>query len=124
MAKILTAFSLNVYEGTNDNVVTLSRSGNNPITSFTVAVFEQLVIPANAIDQLITLPATATKTITIENSGSVDLVVKLNATNGTAFALPKTVGFIAIATTTVVSSLYVTNSDLTTAGTLKAFVGG
>jgi hypothetical protein len=124
MAKITANFGLQVYEGATDNVVVLSRSATNSVTSYTVANFEQRVIAANTPDQVITLPTTATKILTIENSGTVDLTVKINSSGGTALILPKTTGFLAVTTTTVVTTLYITNADPANAGSVKIFVGG
>src|SRR6267154_1936376 len=123
MANIAVNFQLQTLEGPTSNVVTLSRSGAQLI-ALNNSIFEQINVAASATDVQTTIPNTANKIITVENTGTVDLTVKFNSSTGTGFIIPKTTGFMAICTTTSVTSVFCSNADTANAGQLKVFIGG
>lgn len=127
MSLINLQFTLQTLEGPNSNIVTLSRSDVN-VLPLTNDVFEQVNIATNVADVQTTLPTIAGKVLTVENVGLADITVKFNSNAGTAFVLPKVSGtntsFIAMVTTTAITSIFCSNADAINQGQLKVFVGG
>lgn len=122
MSNINLNFQLQIQEGVNSNVVTLSRSGA-VVIPLTNQLFEQINVAANAVDVQTTFPSIPSKLVTIENTGTVDITVKLNVNTGTAIVI--TAGrFISLCTSTAINSLFCSNADTANAGQLKVFIGG
>jgi hypothetical protein len=123
MSNITVNFNLQTFEGATSNVIGVSRSGTFTATGFTATVFEQLNVPPSATDLLFSVPATTNKVLTIENAGTVDLQYRINSNAGTQLTI-NAGGFLALTTSTAITSFYFTNVNTTTVGTVKLFIGG
>jgi hypothetical protein len=123
MSNITVTFNLTTLEGATANVVGVSRSGTFTATGFTASVFEQLNVAQSSTDVLFSVPATANKVLTIENAGVVDLQYRINSNTGTQLILSAG-GFLALTTSTAITSFYFTNPNTTTACLIKLFIGG
>jgi hypothetical protein len=123
MSNISASFALQTLDGTNNNTVGISRGYSFTATSYTGTVFEQLNVAANSTDVAFAVPSTPNKVLCLENSGTVDLLYRINNNTGTQLTVLAG-GFMLVTTSTPITAIYLSNQSTTTAGQIKIFVGG
>lgn len=128
MSNVNVEYGIQVYDGINGNLLSLSRAGTFSFSNYSILFNERLVIAVNTTAQQISIPINGS-VLLIENLGSLPIIALINSNSGTQLqiaAATATASGILELTTGLggLTSLYLTNGSTTVAASVNVIVAG